>query len=118
MGQHVAKAPAMVTASRPDATCFSLTQLETITAWGAIGPLGFGVRIMTDHEDYPELAELYTHDRMRPLWLLNATQAGTAEITNASGADQELSTVEEALARILELELAARAIRPTRPRAG
>ena len=104
MGQHVVKASAMVTTSRPNAICFSLPQLKTIMAWGAIGPLGFGVRIMTDHEDYPELAELYKHDRMSPPWFLNATQAGTAVIMKASGADQELGTVEEALARVLELE--------------
>ena len=105
----------MVTSSRPDATCFSLPQLETIMAWSTARPQGFGIRIMTDHEDYPELAELYRHDRMSPLWFLNATQAGTAVITKASGADQELGTVEEALARVLELErLALKAIWPTR----
>jgi len=48
----------MVTPNRPDATCFSLPQLETIMAWGAARPQGFGICIMTDHEDYPELAEL------------------------------------------------------------
>ena len=94
----------MVTKSQPVATFFSVPQLETVTAWGAAQPQGFSVRIMTDHEDYPELAELYTHDRMSPLWFLNATQAGTAVITKASGACQELGTVEEALARVLELE--------------
>ena len=73
-------------------------------AWSAGRSRGFSVRIMTDHEDYPELAELYTHDRMSPLWFLNPTLAGTAVITKASGADQELGTVEEALARVLELE--------------
>ncbi len=87
-------------------------------AWGAARPQGFGIRVMTDHEDYPELAELYTHDRMSPLWFLNATQAGTAVITKASGADQEFGTVEEALARVLELErLASRAIWAPRSRA-
>ncbi len=87
-------------------------------AWGAARPQGFSVRIMTDHEDYPELAELYTHDRMSPLWFLNATEAGTAVITKASGADQELGTVEEALARVLELERPAPgATRFARPRA-
>ncbi len=69
-------------------------------AWAAARPQGFGLRIMTDHEDYPELAELYKHDRMSPLWFLNATLAGTIIITKASGADQELATVEEALARV------------------
>ena len=59
---------------------------------------------MTDHEDYPELAELYKHDRMSPLWFLSATLAGTVVIARASGADQELGTVEAALARVLELE--------------
>ncbi len=87
-----------------DAVCFSLPQIATIMAWGSALPQGFSVRIMTDHEDYPELAELYKHDRMSPLWFLNATQAGTAVITKASGVDQELATVEEALARVLELE--------------
>jgi len=68
--------------------------------------------------DYPELAELYRHDRISPLWFLNATLAGTAVITKASGADQELGTVEEALARVLELEKPASvATCPTRARA-
>ena len=103
--------------SRPDAICFSLPQLEAIMAWGAGHPRGFAVRIMTDHEDYPELAELYKHDKMSPLWFLNATQAGTAVITKASGADHELGTVEAALARVLELDaLASNAVWPMRPR--
>ena len=107
----------MSTASRPDATCFSLSQLETVLAWSAARLQGFTVRIMTDHEDYPELAEFYKHDRMSPLWFLNATQAGTAVITKASGADEELGTIEEALARILVLDrLASRKTWPTRSR--
>jgi len=107
----------MVTKSRPDATCFSLPQLETIMAWGAAKPHGFGVRIMTDHEDYPELAELYKHDKMSPLWFLSATQAGTAVITKASGADEELDTVEQALALVLVLDrLASNATWPKRSR--
>ncbi len=108
----------MATSIRPDASYFSLLQLETIMAWGAARPQGFGLRIMSDHEDYPELAELYKHDRMSPLWFLNATQAGTAVITKASGAEQELGTVEEALARVLELDrLACGTACPTRTRA-
>jgi len=94
----------MTTSDRPGATCFSLPQMAVIMAWGAARPQGFSVCIMTDHEDYPELAELYRHDRMSPLWFLNATLAGTAVITKASGADQELASVEAALARVLELE--------------
>lgn len=108
----------MATFSRPDASYFSLLQLETIMAWGAARPQGFGLRIMSDHKDYPELAELYKHDRMSPLWFLNATQAGTAVITKASGAEQELGTVEEALARVFELDrLACGTACPTRTRA-
>jgi len=94
----------MASARRPDATFFSLLQLQTLTAWGVSRPRGFSVRVMTDHEDYSELAELYTHDKMSPLWFLNATLAGTVVIARPSGADQELGTVEEALARVLELE--------------
>ena len=108
----------MVTANRPDATYFSSAQLHTLMAWGASRPGGFSIRIMTDHEDYPELAELYTHDKLSPLWFLNATLAGTAVIARASGADQELGTVEEALARVLELERPAPdAVCPMRARA-
>ncbi len=94
----------MAITSRSEATFFSQSQLETIMAWSAARPKGFGISIMTDHEDYPELAELYKHDRMSPLWFLSATQAGTAVIIKASGVDQELASVEEALARVLELE--------------
>lgn len=93
----------MDTATRSDAVFFSLPQAKAIMAWGAARPQGFSVRIMTDHEDYPELAEFYKHDRMSPLWFLHATRTGTAVITKASGAEQELGTVEEALARVLEL---------------
>jgi len=108
----------MVIGSRPDATFFSLPQIATLMAWGATRPREFSVRIMTDHEDYPELAELYKHDRMSPLWFLHVTQAGTAVITKASGADYELGTVEAALARVLELDrLASTAIWSLRPRA-
>ena len=108
----------MATSSQPDATYFSIPQLEAIMAWAASQPRGFGVRIMADHEDYPELAELYKHDRMSPLWFLHATYGGTAVITKASGADQELGTVEEALARVLELDESAHdAASPTRTRA-
>jgi len=89
---------------RSDPTVFSLPQLKTIMAWNAAQPRGFGVRIMTDHEDCPEMAEVFKHDRMSPLWFLNATQAGTIVITKASGSDEEWGTVEEALARVLELE--------------
>ena len=98
------KALVIVIFNRSDAICFSLPQLAVIMAWSTARPQGFGVCIMTDHEDYPELAELYRHDRMSPLWFLNATEAGTVVITKASGAEQEVGTVEEALARVLELE--------------
>lgn len=94
----------MLVSEQSDAICFSLTQLETIMAWDAARPRGFGVRVMTDHEDCPEMAEVYKHDRMSPLWFLNATQAGTMLMTKASGSEHELGTVEEALARVLELE--------------
>lgn len=94
----------MVTASRPDATFFSVPELRTIVAWGAGRPLGFGVRIMTDYENCPEMAELSKQGSWRPIWFLNATQAGTTVMTDASGADEELGTIEEALARVLELE--------------
>lgn len=95
----------MFTASRPDATFFSLPQLKTIMRWGATRPHGFEVRIMTDYVQCPEMAELFKYgSRGSPLWFVNATQAGTTVITDASGADEELGTVEEALARVLALD--------------
>jgi hypothetical protein len=94
----------MIVADRSDAMCFSIEQLETIMAWNAARPRGFGVRIMTDHEDCPEMAEVYKHDKMSPLWFLNATGAGTMLMTKASGSEEELGTIEDALARVLELE--------------
>lgn len=88
----------MFAGGRSDATFFSLAQVAAIVAWNAARPLGFGVRVMTDHEDCPEMAEVYKHDRMRPLWFLNATQAGTTVMTRACGLDEEVGTVKEALA--------------------
>jgi hypothetical protein len=93
----------MFAIARSDATFFSLAQLDAITAWNAVRPFGFGVRIMTDHENCPEMAEVYRHDSMSPLWFLNA-KAGTTVMTRARHPDEEVGTVEEALARVLELE--------------
>lgn len=101
MAQRVKRASAMVTAPRPAPGCFSLLQFQTIINWRAAQHRGFGVRVMTDHEDYPELAELYKHDRMSPLWFLSATEAGTALIVKASGSTEEVGSVEEALKRVL-----------------
>lgn len=94
----------MITLSRPDATFFSLPQIRTIQAWAAQRPLGFDVRIMTDYDRCPEVAEVFRVGNRAPCWFLNATQAGTTVMTEASGADEEWGTVERALARILELE--------------
>ena len=58
----------------------------------------------TDYEKCPEMAELFRYGSWTPVWFLTATQAGTIVITDASGADEELGTVEEALARMLALE--------------
>ena len=77
-------------------------RLRACRKWA--GQSCFGVRIMTDHEDCPEMAEVYKHDKMSPLWFLNATQDGTAVLTKASGRDQEFGTLEEALAEMLRLE--------------
>ncbi len=108
----------MAITGQPGATSFSLAQLRTLAAWGVSQPQGFAIRVTTDHQYYPELAELYTHDRMSPLWFFHATLAGTVVITKASGAEQELGTVEEALARVVELERPApNVLCPTRARA-
>ena len=94
----------MVTISRPDATFFSFPQIRAMLTWSAAQPSGCGVRIMTDYEYCPEMAEVFRRGNRSPVWFLNATQAGTIVMTEASGADEEWSTVEAALARILELE--------------
>lgn len=99
----------MVIGSRPEATFFSLFQLATLMSWNAGRPRGFGLRIVTDHADYPELAALYKHDRMSPLWFVHATQTGTVVITKALGVDYELRTVEVALAWVLRLDRLASA---------
>lgn len=95
----------MFTTNRPDATFFSLPQLKAIMAWSAERPHGFQVRIMTDYDQCPEMAELLKYGRRgNPSWFVNVTLAGTTVITDASGADEELGTVEEALARVLALD--------------
>ena len=88
-------------------------------AWGAARPRCFCIRIVADHEDYPELAVLYKHDTPSPFWFLHATQAGTVVITRASGTHEEFGTVEAALARVLEGErLTPDATRPAHAQRG
>ncbi len=109
----------MAIIGHPGATSFSLAQLRTFAVWGVSQSHCFAIRVTTDHQYYPELAELYTHDSwMSPLWFLHATLTGTVVITKPSGAEQELGTVEEALARVVELERPTpNALCPTRARA-
>ena len=82
----------------------SVQQLRVVVRGGVARPHGWGARLTTDYENCPEMAELFRHREGTPVWFLNATQAGTIVITSASGADEELGIVEDALARLLALE--------------
>lgn len=104
MGRYVARPLIMVPTDRPDAIFFSLPQLRTLAAWGAARPKGFSISVAADHRDDRELASLFKDDPRSPLWFLYMTQGGTAVLTKASAGSHELNSVEEALARVLELE--------------
>lgn len=92
-----------MTTHQPEAAFFTAPQTDAILVWDAAQPQGFGARIMIDHEDHPELAELHKHDGMSPPWFLHTTQDGAAAIAKVAGTERELGTIEETLTQVLEL---------------
>lgn len=95
--------PIVASTTRLD-PAFSLSQLETLVAWGAAHPDGFRANIAPDYKNFLEVAEVYGRDPGDILYLLSPTEGGTIILAAVPNGEWELPTVEAALAKVLELE--------------
>ena len=96
--------PARTDQSVPDHPAFTLAQLQVIIAWDGIRPYGLCARIVTDHPEFLEAAEIVQGQPPQMRYLLHPTRQGTVMLSRASGGEWELPTVERALTRLLMME--------------
>jgi hypothetical protein len=87
---------------------FTLEQATLLATWDLVRPEGLGVRVVKDHELFPEVAVLFRHDpedvRYLVRYLINHTSGGTVVQIRASGGKWALPTLEAAMAKVLALE--------------
>ena len=96
--------PARTDRSAPDHPAFTLAQLQILIAWDGIRPYGLCARIVADHPDFLEVAEIVQGQPPRLRYLVHPTGQGTVMLFRSSGGKWELPTVERALTRLLMLE--------------
>lgn len=96
--------PARTERSAPDHPAFTLAQLSIIVTWDGIRPYGLCARIVADHPDFLEVAEIVQGQPPRLRYLMHPTRHGTVLLSRSSGGEWELPSVERALTRLLMLE--------------
>ena len=84
---------------------FTLDQTATITRWSCSRPLGLRIRIVTHHQDFLQVAEVFLRHPATVLYLMNPTDCGTVFLVRSLGGAWELDTLESALAKVLALEV-------------
>ena len=89
----------------PRQPAFTLDQTSVITRWSCSHPLGLRIRIVTHHQDFLEVAEVFLRYPATVLYLMNPTDRGTVFVVRPSGGAWELDTLEAALAKVLALEV-------------
>ena len=86
---------------------FDVNELKVISAWASQQPMGLDIQIMCDDDGLEEVAEVFRTDPELPLWFIASAGPNQVLLTDNSGPDPEIETietVEAALARILEEE--------------
>ena len=83
---------------------FNLDQLNALSMWGVIRPVGLSVRIATDHDYFPEVAMLYQSDRYDMRYLIYPKDQGQVVLVQLRGEKWEMPTLETALAKVVSLE--------------
>ena len=84
---------------------FTLDQTATITRWSCSRPLGLRIRIVTHHQDFLEVAEVFLRHPATVLYLMNPTDCGTVFLVRPLGGTWELDTLEAALLKVLALKV-------------
>jgi hypothetical protein len=69
-----------------------------------LAPSDLRVRIVTHHQDFLEVAEVFRRHPAVVLYLMNPTGCGTVFLVRSAGGAWELGTLELALAMVLILE--------------
>lgn len=88
----------------PGHPAFTLAQLDVIATWDGTRPFGLRARIVADHPEFLELAEIVQGQPARLRYLMHPTGHGTVVLSRRSGGEWELPTIERALTRLLMLE--------------
>ncbi len=90
--------------STPDYPAFTLAQHATIASWSGARPFGLRARVISDHPDFLEIAEISQCQPGRLRYMMHPTDCGTVVLSRLSGGEWELPTIERALTRLLMLE--------------
>ncbi len=90
--------------SVPQHPAFTLDQVATIMKWNCARPLGLRMRIVTHHQDFLEVAEIFLRHPAAVLYSMNPTDCGTVFLARSLGGAWELGTLELALAKVPILE--------------
>lgn len=88
----------------PSCPAFTLAQHAAIATWSGARPFGLRARIIADHPDFLEIAEISQGQPLRLRYLMHPTDCGTVVLSRSSGGEWELPTIEWALTRMLMLE--------------
>ena len=83
---------------------FKLNQLNTLSLWGVVRPVGLSVRIATDHDFFPEVAMLYQRDCYDMRYLIYPKDQGRVILVQLRGEKWEMPTLETALGKVVLLE--------------
>ena len=83
---------------------FTLNQLNTLSVWGVVRPVGLSVRIATDHDFFPEVAMLYQRDRYDMRYLVYPKDQRQVVLIQLRGDKWEMPTLETALSKVVSLE--------------
>lgn len=92
----------------PDTTSFypsfKLDQLDTLSVWGAMRPVGLGIKVVTNHDYRPEVAMLYQPGCYDPQYIIYPKVRWRVVLVQLRGDKWELPTLERALSKVISLE--------------
>lgn len=88
------------------AVLFTGEQAAALAAFNQRHPCGLGVEIARDHEDLPEVAEVWRQDSTLPVFFLTPLANGTIEICDPLkyGGEEHVASIEAALALVVAIE--------------
>lgn len=83
---------------------FNLDQINTLSMWGLVGPVGLKVRITTDHDYYFEVAMLYQGDTNDVSYMIYPKDRRRVVLVQLRQDKWEMPTLETALGKVVSLE--------------